>query len=374
MSTDEGAKPTPAPMESEASDQPLRSAPAPMESEASDQPLTVHVEEGNLVTTDKDRIVLTAIAGAVCLLLIGVGAGVGITFGAVQSQLKGSQPAPSPPAPLPPQTSCQRKFAEFKQSQLDCPDAADFTHKNGMIDVIIMLYAESNYEDLAPLKAALGDLADGEAVLNEYGEYLPGAVGLEGYFTPDHIEQMACDVHVESVAINCGTGPADPPTGPADAPKLSAQSVEPEALGGLGFPQCNQQCLAGGTQSTPSGVGLWGLDRMDQRSGRNARFVSDPRALGEGTIIYVMDTGMRTDHEEHTGRVETGWSAGCSTGTESACGRDFGYQGFIGNGRGQASPRTCSNHGEFVASNAAGTTLGLAKRARIVPVQVMNCA
>ena len=53
-------------------------------------------------------------------------------------------------------------------------------------------------------------------------------------------------------------------------------------------------------------VGSWGLDRIDQLSGRDG-FYNPPNGLdGRGVDIYIIDTGVRSSHNEFSGRVKSG--------------------------------------------------------------------
>jgi len=104
------------------------------------------------------------------------------------------------------------------------------------------------------------------------------------------------------------------------------------------------------TPITQSPVPSWGLDRIDAENdpldGRY-RFVS----TGAGVRVYVIDTGVRSDHADLAGRVISGWSA-------------------IADGRGTED---CNGHGTHVAGTVAGTSFGVAKDARIVAVRVLDC-
>jgi len=100
---------------------------------------------------------------------------------------------------------------------------------------------------------------------------------------------------------------------------------------------------------TPS----WGLDRIDQRAlPLNNTFVYSAALNGAGVRAYIVDTGVLSTHSEFSGRIVAGFSA-------------------INDGRGT---QDCSGHGTHVAATVAGTIYGVAKKATIVPVRVLNCA
>jgi serine protease len=101
-------------------------------------------------------------------------------------------------------------------------------------------------------------------------------------------------------------------------------------------------------QAAPS----WGLDRVDQRPTALDgiyNFYSD----GQMVDVYVVDSGIRSTHNDFGGRVDLG--ASFST---------------IDDGLGTED---CLGHGTHVAGIIAGATYGVAKQATLHPVRVLDC-
>lgn len=93
----------------------------------------------------------------------------------------------------------------------------------------------------------------------------------------------------------------------------------------------------------------WGLDRID---GTLDGTYSFPNQSGEGVVAYVFDTGVAANHPDLAGRVSQGFDV-------------------IGNNQANTD---CHYHGTHVAGTIAGSEFGVAKKASIVPLRVLNCA
>lgn len=101
--------------------------------------------------------------------------------------------------------------------------------------------------------------------------------------------------------------------------------------------------------SITGATSIWGLDRVDQRTGRDGQYSLGSE--GAGVNIYVIDTGLNMSHTEFTGRIAASWTG-------------------INDGKGA---NDCNGHGTHTAGTAAGTTYGIAKKANIIPVRVVEC-
>jgi subtilisin family serine protease len=103
--------------------------------------------------------------------------------------------------------------------------------------------------------------------------------------------------------------------------------------------------------SSPQNQATWGLDRIDQVD-RPLDTQYQFTATGAGVAAFVIDTGIRADHTEFTGRLRPGY-------------------GVVADGNGT---NDCNGHGTHVAGTVGGTTWGVAKGVTITPVRVLDCA
>ena len=103
--------------------------------------------------------------------------------------------------------------------------------------------------------------------------------------------------------------------------------------------------------TSPENNATWGLDRIDQAD-RPLDLLYHFSSMAAGVTAFIVDTGIRPDHVEFTGRLLPGAD-------------------FVGDGNGT---NDCNGHGTHVAGTAGGTTWGVAKGVSLVPVRVLDCA
>ncbi|KAI1943052.1 hypothetical protein LOZ66_000747 [Ophidiomyces ophidiicola] len=98
---------------------------------------------------------------------------------------------------------------------------------------------------------------------------------------------------------------------------------------------------------TQKNVPTWGLPRISHKKGGSRDYVYDSKA-GEGITIYGVDTGIDATHPDFEGRVTWGGN-------------------FVGGGN-----RDGHGHGTHTSGTFGSKTYGVAKKAKIVAVKVLN--
>jgi len=126
---------------------------------------------------------------------------------------------------------------------------------------------------------------------------------------------------------------------PTEARRMAAESQ-------VAYVQPNVVHHAADTQPNPPS---WGLDRIDQRNRPLNNSYTYPRN-GAGVHAYIVDTGIRTTHQDFGSRAASGFDA-----VDGGAADD------------------CNGHGTHVAGTVGGSSYGVAKGVSLVAVRVLNC-
>ncbi|MPY99243.1 MAG: S8 family serine peptidase [Actinophytocola sp.] len=93
----------------------------------------------------------------------------------------------------------------------------------------------------------------------------------------------------------------------------------------------------------------WGLDRIDQRD-LPLNDLYSYSTTASNVDAYVIDTGIRTSHNDFGGRATSGYDA-----VDGGAAND------------------CNGHGTHVAGTVGGGTYGVAKQVNLIAVRVLDC-
>jgi len=114
----------------------------------------------------------------------------------------------------------------------------------------------------------------------------------------------------------------------------------------VAFVQPNVIHRASETQANPPS---YGLDRIDQRN-RPLNQAYTYSTTASNVHAYIIDTGIRTTHQDFGGRAASGFDA-----VDGGAADD------------------CNGHGTHVAGTVGGSAYGVAKGVQLVAVRVLNC-
>ncbi|KAF2117118.1 subtilisin-like protease-like protein [Lophiotrema nucula] len=212
---------------------------------------------------------------------------------------------------------------------------------------------------LAALAAALPFFAIGAPIVQSAAELVPGKwiVRLSPDLDAAHIavhHAKLRQIHEKNVKKRDGTdveatgienvynfGSFKGYSGGFDAATIEALRFMPEVV------EVEQDTVMTTLELTEEASAPWGLGSISSRTRGAPTYVYD-NTSGKGTYSYIVDTGIRTTHEEFEGRATIGYNAVNTVMADNA------------------------GHGTHVGGIVGGKTYGVAKKTTIISVKVFE--
>jgi subtilisin family serine protease len=212
----------------------------------------------------------------------------------------------------------------------------------------VVLFKDSGMPEtkVKSLTASLANKVKG-ATLQTYG------ASVKGFAVKTNTagaKKLASDPNVSSVRQDevVKVSSFDGPSNIQDDAKVVTAASAPTKMSAVKTPGVSANLYQQYVPNPPNSY--WGLDRIDQR----------PAVLNNAYLfyytaptvrVYILDTGIRATHTQFAGRVLPGATA-------------------INDGYGTDD---CNGHGTHVSGIVGGSTYGVAKSVRLVPVRVLDC-
>jgi subtilisin family serine protease len=155
--------------------------------------------------------------------------------------------------------------------------------------------------------------------------------------------QIPCISYIEEDALLATKNAKRPPTAEGGNPRSGIR------MNSLNANSASQQNACVETAALPK-KSLWGLDTMDGELDGRYQF----SLTGEGVNMYFIDSGIREDHTEFSGRASNIFVAQSIRDSSDPNG-------------------DCTGHGTHVAGIGGGYTVGVAKGAKIFGLRIIGC-
>ena len=149
-------------------------------------------------------------------------------------------------------------------------------------------------------------------------------------------------------------------------PQPQTQNTEPTT------PQCNGISISNTQADAPHG--LYQISHQDVPADGavdGSEYIVAPNP-GEGTCAFAIDTGVRPDHNEYADRLIALWDCiGASSANDQSAQNKFGCT-EINKDSDAANTIDGNGHGTHTAATILGTKYGVAKKAKLIGIRVLN--